>query len=85
MLTAWGFTTEENRIPGENEIQTLLQSVGYKNIQLNGNQIQIPEGMELDLGAVGKGYAGDEAAETLKTWDYLSPFKSGRERSGDRE
>lgn len=66
VLAAWGFTTEENRIPGKNEIQTLLQSVGYKKIQLNGNQIRIPEGMELDLGAVGKGYAGDEAAETLK-------------------
>lgn len=66
VLTAWGFTTEENRIPGEEEIQTLLQSTGYKKIQLNGNQIRIPEGMELDLGAVGKGYAGDEAAEVLK-------------------
>ena len=74
VLTAWGFTTEENRIPGENEIQTLLQSVGYKNIQLNGNQIQIPEGMELDLGAVGKGYAGDEAAETLKNMGLPQPF-----------
>lgn len=66
VLTAWGFTTEENRIPGEEELQTLLQSVGYKKIQLNGNQIRIPEGMELDLGAVGKGYAGDEAAAILK-------------------
>lgn len=66
VLTAWGFTAEENRIPGEEEIQTLLKSVGYQKIQLNGNQIQIPSGMELDLGAVGKGYAGDEAAKTLK-------------------
>ncbi|MFR7997597.1 MAG: FAD:protein FMN transferase [Blautia sp.] len=66
VLTAWGFTAEENRIPGEEEIQTLLKSVGYQKIQLNGNQIQIPSGMKLDLGAVGKGYAGDEAAETLK-------------------
>lgn len=66
VLTAWGFTTGENRIPEEEEIQTLLKSVGYQNIQLDGNQIQIPSGMELDLGAVGKGYAGDEAAETLK-------------------
>ena len=66
VLTAWGFTAGENRIPGEEEIQTLLKSVGYQNIQLDGNQIQIPKGVELDLGAVGKGYAGDEAAETLK-------------------
>lgn len=30
------------------------------------NQISIPPGMELDLGAVGKGYVGDLAAELLK-------------------
>lgn len=66
VLAAWGFTTEKNRIPKEKEIQTLLRSVGYKKIQLNGDRIRIPKGMELDLGAVGKGYAGDEAAKVLK-------------------
>lgn len=66
VLRAWGFTTDENRIPGEAEIQSLLENTGYEKITLNGNEVQIPEGMELDLGAVGKGYAGDEAAEVLK-------------------
>lgn len=66
VLTAWGFTTKENQIPKAAELQTLLENTGWEKVSSEGNQVQIPEGMELDLGAVGKGYAGDEAAEILK-------------------
>lgn len=66
IMTAWGFTTDQNRIPSSEEIESLLENVGYEQAVLNGNQIQLPAGMELDLGAVGKGYAGDLAAEILK-------------------
>lgn len=66
VVEAWGFTTDENRIPGQEELHTLLENVGYAQVELEGNQIRLPEGMELDLGAVGKGYAGDLAAELLK-------------------
>lgn len=66
VLTAWGFTTDGNRIPGEEEIQTLLEDVGYEKVELNGNEIRLQPGMELDLGAVGKGYAGDLAAQLIE-------------------
>lgn len=66
VLEAWGFTTDENRIPASDEIQALLEHVGYEQVSLNGNELTLPEGVELDLGAVGKGYAGDAAAEVLK-------------------
>lgn len=66
VLEAWGFTTDENRIPEPEELQALLEHVGYENVELNGQEILLPEGMELDLGAVGKGYAGDVAAEMLE-------------------
>lgn len=63
VLTAWEFTTDKNRIPSEEELQALLENVGYDKVELNGNEIRLQPGMELDLGAVGKGYAGDLAAE----------------------
>lgn len=66
VLTAWGFTTEENRVPDEEELSGLLDLVDYRRVKLNGNQVRVPEGMELDLGAVGKGYAGDLITELLK-------------------
>lgn len=66
VLTAWGFTTDENRIPADDEIQELLENVGYEKVELEGNEIRLLPETELDLGAVGKGYAGDLAAELLQ-------------------
>lgn len=66
VLSAWGFTTDENRIPDDDEIKGLLENVGYEKVELNGNEIRLPQGMELDLGAVGKGYAGDLTAALLE-------------------
>lgn len=66
VLTAWGFTTDKYRVPEEREIQELLKQIGYESVELNDQSIKIPEGMELDLGSVGKGYAGDLAAEIVK-------------------
>ena len=66
VLTAWGFTTEENRIPSNSEISSLLKNVGYERVRLDKNVVQIDNGMMLDLGAVGKGYAGDLVCQILK-------------------
>lgn len=66
VLSAWGFTTGEHRIPEEEELEELLQTVGYEKAELSGNQLRLPTGTELDLGAVGKGYAGDLTAELLR-------------------
>lgn len=66
VLTAWGFTTEENRVPSDAEITELLKNVGYERIRLEDTTVQLDSGMMLDLGSVGKGYAGDLAAQVLK-------------------
>lgn len=66
VLTAWGFTTEENRVPSDAEITELLKNVGYERIRQEDTTVQLESGMMLDLGAVGKGYAGDLAAQVLK-------------------
>ncbi|MGN0509009.1 MAG: FAD:protein FMN transferase, partial [Ruminococcus sp.] len=65
ILTAWGFTTEENRIPSDTEIAELLKNVGYEMVRTDGSSVGLENGMMLDLGAVGKGYAGDLAARVL--------------------
>lgn len=42
VLEAWGFTTDENRIPAPDEIQTLLEHVGYEQVSLSGNELTLP-------------------------------------------
>lgn len=66
VLTAWGFTTESYQIPAQEKIDQLMQSVDFQKVQIENHTLALPEGMQLDLGAVAKGYAGDEIANILK-------------------
>ena len=40
--------------------------MGYEQIELDANTLTVPAGMQLDMGAVGKGYAADLACEALR-------------------
>lgn len=66
VLTEWGFTTGDYKIPTDEKLSELLEYTDYRKINFNGETVQIPENMQIDLGAVGKGYTGDLIAETLK-------------------
>jgi len=66
VLTAWGFTREENRVPPESEIRELLTRVGIENVLQKDNEITLKNGAMLDFGAVAKGCAGDEAARIMR-------------------
>lgn len=39
VLTVWGFTTDENRIPPEDEIRENLLKVGYDRVELTGDKL----------------------------------------------
>ena len=65
VLCAWGFTTKQYRVPEADELEELLKHTDYRQIQIKNGFLTIPAGMEIDLGAVAKGYAGDLLRETL--------------------
>lgn len=70
IVRAWGFTTGSYQVPDEAEIQALLPLVDYRKIQYDAATgtvtVTLPEGMEIDLGSVAKGYAGQLAAQMLR-------------------
>lgn len=66
VLRAWGFTTGENRVPASEELSGLLENVGHGRVRVDGNTVTLGEHMMLDLGAVAKGYAGDETERILR-------------------
>lgn len=76
LAALWGIeekTEEEFTVPGEEDISSVLDDIGYDNVHLNGNTITIDNGaVMLDLGAVGKGYALDYAKEILDDYSGLS-------------
>lgn len=53
-------------MPSETEIAELLGNVGYERVRLEGDTVQLDNGMMLDLGAIGKGYAGDLVAQVVQ-------------------
>jgi FAD:protein FMN transferase len=68
LIKTWGFYKRSGAIPGEQELREALFSVGSQHIALDGANRTIRFGrpeMELNLGAIGKGYALDRAAELL--------------------
>ncbi|MBQ3226179.1 MAG: FAD:protein FMN transferase [Clostridia bacterium] len=65
----WGIGTEHARVPAEEEIRAALLSTGWESVGLSEDDYTVTlekEGMALDLGAIAKGYAADEAARVLK-------------------
>ncbi len=68
LLTLWGFGTEQYRVPTDQELAQVMETVDYRNIEINRNsrQVRIPAGSMLDLGGIAKGYAVDRARDVLR-------------------
>ena len=68
LVKLWGIGTDGARIPGEEEIQQALDLVNFRDVEIDpkGETVFLKRpGMALDLGAIAKGYAADEAAKLL--------------------
>ena len=65
-VKAWGFTQEEHRVPSPAELEALAEKIDYAAVKLEGGAVSLPEGVEMDLGAVAKGWAGDLLAEAVR-------------------
>jgi thiamine biosynthesis lipoprotein len=67
-IDAWS-VIDRQRIPDERELQQLKPLVDWTSIQVNkeARTIYLPhEGMRIDVGGVGKGYAADRAVGEMK-------------------
>jgi thiamine biosynthesis lipoprotein len=76
VLRAWGFTTGSYQIPARETLDTLLASADPKRITADGSVVVVPQGYELDLGAVAKGYTGDQVTEIFRQFGLTSGIVS---------
>lgn len=76
VLKEWGFTTNEYKVPEKSKIRELMERTDWHNVDLQKSELDysiiLPDGMMVDLGAVGKGYAGDKAVEIFKENGIIS-------------
>ena len=65
----WGFLRREGRVPSEQEIEHARTMVGMRKVRLDRERSTVKflePGVELNLGAIGKGYALDRIAALLR-------------------
>ena len=69
LMKSWGFFRGWGRLPEKSELDDWLNRIGYRHVKLDtaSRTIKFDKlGIELDLGAIGKGYAVDRIAEMLR-------------------
>jgi len=81
IIKEWGFFRREGRVPSPLERIEAMHRTGFRHVMLNPEtrtvKYRVP-GLEINLGAVGKGYALDRAAHLLRTeWGVTSALLHG--------
>lgn len=67
LVKAWGFTTENYQVPTDEQRKAAMEKIDYTKVQLlPDNQVQLAEGMEIDLGAAAKGYLSQKLMELFQ-------------------
>lgn len=81
LVKCWGFHKREGRIPTESELIEAVNRSGFRHVILSPESRSVRyrrAGLEINLGAIGKGYALDRAAELLRTrWGVRSAILHG--------
>lgn len=70
--STWGFTKKQYRIPSEDEINEKLKLTDWKKVRIEDSNVFMENGMQFDLGGIGKGFAGDEAAKKMRSFGIKS-------------
>lgn len=76
VMQLWGFTTGNFAVPSESDLAAKLALVDAGKIILseeNGQtSISLPEGMEIDLGGIAKGYTSGRVMDVMKSYGIKS-------------
>lgn len=77
LVKAWGFTEEKQHVPSKEVREEAMKKIDYRKIQcLPNHQIKLEEGMEIDLGAIAKGYVAQSIMDMWKKRGVTSAILS---------
>jgi thiamine biosynthesis lipoprotein len=80
LVRCWGFMGGDGRLPRPEEVAEARAKVGMGLVRLNAADFTVQfarEGVMLDLGAIGKGYAVERAAEVVREAGVASALVHG--------
>lgn len=61
----WTFDGSDH-LPEEKQVEELLEKIGWQNVTRTKDHISLPDGMEIDLGGLGKEYAVDRCIQVVR-------------------
>lgn len=70
LRTVWRFDQAVPALPSPGAVQAVLRHIGWPAVRWSATEIRLPQGMEIDLGGLGKEYATDRAAEVLRAHGF---------------
>ncbi len=76
MGNIWRFD-DAFRVPTPAEVDAGKKRVNYRAIEIRGNSVYLPAGMNIGLGGIAKGYAVDRAAALLKSAGFGDSLVDG--------
>ena len=80
VVQLWRRARRQQELPDPVRLAAARQAIGYRNLVLDPRhhtaKLAVP-GMRLDLGAIAKGYAADEALKILRTYGVTRALVSG--------
>ncbi len=68
LVSLWGIGTEAARVPEKQEIEKALSLVDFRKIRIDRNALSVylpDKGMELDCGAIAKGFIADRIKDLM--------------------
>ncbi len=66
LVSMWKECESENALPDSSRLEYELSLVGFEKISIDENTVSLDEGVKIDLGGIGKGYAEQAVAELIK-------------------
>jgi thiamine biosynthesis lipoprotein len=74
LMELWGFTTGDFGVPAEEELESLLSSVGSDRLTLDetNSTLTLGENQGIDLGGIAKGFTSDRLMEIFAEYDLVS-------------
>ncbi|MGN1192920.1 MAG: FAD:protein FMN transferase [Dorea sp.] len=69
VMEAWGFTTENYRIPEQQELSELLKLTDASNIKYDTDNREVTfekDGMKIDFGGIAKGYTSSRVTDVFR-------------------
>ena len=80
LVRCWGFTDNQGKMPSAEAVAKARENIGMELVELDASRRTVRfvrEGVMLDLGAIGKGYAIERGAELLRTNGVASALFHG--------